>query len=136
MFVRMQDRLAGISGFPGHEYRIPPFLPASPKVGFVQVSFARWHGGLENRSVARHEAGSLLLSVTALLDVRGVDKPQAVGIGVGSNTCGSSRILEEPIAENRVVIRGLENMCGTVIPPPISRRQKWNFLVPFPEEVP
>ncbi|NEK62491.1 hypothetical protein E2P73_16690 [Xanthomonas perforans] len=23
-----------------------------------------------------------------------------------------------------------------VIPPPISRRQKWNFLVPFPEEVP
>ncbi|WP_234799195.1 hypothetical protein [Xanthomonas citri] len=21
-------------------------------------------------------------------------------------------------------------------PPPISRRQKWNFLVPFPEEVP
>ncbi|KKY05821.1 hypothetical protein OM954_13600 [Xanthomonas phaseoli pv. phaseoli] len=24
----------------------------------------------------------------------------------------------------------------TVIPPPISRRQKWNFLVPFPEEVP
>lgn len=68
---------------------------------------------LKNRSVARHEAGSLLLSVTALLDVRGVDKPQAVGIGVGSDTCGSSRILEEPIAENRVVIRGLENMCGT-----------------------
>ncbi|AGH79226.1 hypothetical protein XAC29_19125 [Xanthomonas axonopodis Xac29-1] len=25
---------------------------------------------------------------------------------------------------------------STVIPPPISRRQKWNFLVPFPEEVP
>ncbi|PNV26393.1 short-chain dehydrogenase, partial [Xanthomonas citri] len=23
-----------------------------------------------------------------------------------------------------------------VIPPPISRRQKWNFLVPFLEEVP
>ncbi|WP_275041698.1 hypothetical protein [Xanthomonas phaseoli] len=26
--------------------------------------------------------------------------------------------------------------ANSVIPPPISRRQKWNFLVPFPEEVP
>ncbi|WP_372386333.1 hypothetical protein [Xanthomonas axonopodis] len=32
----------------------------------------------------------------------------------------------------RVVITGTPE----VIPPPISRRQKWNFLVPFPEEVP
>ncbi len=28
------------------------------------------------------------------------------------------------------------NEVRGVIPPPISRRQKWNFLVPFPEEVP
>ncbi|WP_203226119.1 hypothetical protein [Xanthomonas phaseoli] len=37
----------------------------------------------------------------------------------------------------------LKNDCAArsldgdrVIPPPISRRQKWNFLAPFPEEVP
>ncbi|KKY08339.1 hypothetical protein ST27_24130 [Xanthomonas phaseoli pv. phaseoli] len=28
------------------------------------------------------------------------------------------------------------HLRARVIPPPISRRQKWNFLVPFPEEVP
>ncbi|WP_127170265.1 hypothetical protein [Xanthomonas euvesicatoria] len=28
------------------------------------------------------------------------------------------------------------SLDAAVIPPPISRRQKWNFLVPFPEEVP
>ncbi|WP_150115867.1 hypothetical protein [Xanthomonas phaseoli] len=27
-------------------------------------------------------------------------------------------------------------IAATVIPPPISRRQKWNFLVSFLEEVP
>ncbi|ASK93277.1 hypothetical protein [Xanthomonas citri] len=30
----------------------------------------------------------------------------------------------------------IESQERLVIPPPISRRQKWNFLVPFPEEVP
>ncbi|QWN26829.1 hypothetical protein DGM85_16385 [Xanthomonas phaseoli pv. phaseoli] len=29
-----------------------------------------------------------------------------------------------------------ERLGVTVIPPPISRRQKWNFLVSFLEEVP
>ncbi|MFB0370863.1 MobA/MobL family protein [Xanthomonas euvesicatoria] len=46
--------------------------------------------------------------------------------------------------EHRSLTERLEAMRGNgifvqgqaVIPPPISRRQKWNFLVPFPEEVP
>ncbi len=29
-----------------------------------------------------------------------------------------------------------QTMTASVIPPPISRRQKWNFLVSFLEEVP
>ncbi len=33
-------------------------------------------------------------------------------------------------------IRAGEQMMQEVIPPPISRRQKWNFLVSFLEEVP
>ncbi|APR13370.1 hypothetical protein [Xanthomonas citri] len=40
------------------------------------------------------------------------------------------RVCERVPASRAWLLRDL------VIPPPISRRQKWNFLVPFPEEVP
>lgn len=87
-----------------------PFLPTSPKVGFGRAFVARWHDDLGKQVHCGHGSDSFLVNTAALLDVRGIDEPHTIGIGVGGNTCCSGRILEDPVAENRVVIRGLEDM--------------------------
>lgn len=88
----------------------PPFCQHLPKRASVERSLLDSMMILENRSVAGHGSDSFLVTIAALLDVRGIDEPHAIGIGVGGNACCSGRILEDPVAEDRVVIRGLEDM--------------------------
>ncbi|WP_087942366.1 prepilin-type N-terminal cleavage/methylation domain-containing protein [Xanthomonas phaseoli] len=40
------------------------------------------------------------------------------------------------LIECSIAVAALAVALSMVIPPPISRRQKWNFLVSFLEEVP
>ncbi|WP_131469985.1 hypothetical protein [Xanthomonas citri] len=42
----------------------------------------------------------------------------------------------DPLTFEELLLETFERRGYRVIPPRISRRQKWNFLVPFPEEVP
>ncbi|ASN02295.1 hypothetical protein ABQW55_016375 [Xanthomonas citri pv. malvacearum] len=91
-------------------------------VGMVGMLYGQEH--LVKTGISRSLLGQ---AVECCAKGQGAEANKRLGYIVGS----AARLLEGTMDKEAT-----QQWLTLVIPPPISRRQKWNFLVPFPEEVP
>ncbi|MFA3865400.1 hypothetical protein P2C58_19230 [Xanthomonas perforans] len=101
-------------------------------VGLMSVCLASCSSGGPSQSEREH---------AFLLFVQDNSNEEARIEDFQSNQCKKAQGAPSYTCDVSAKVEAMERdfghqMDGVVIPPPISRRQKWNFLVPFPEEVP